>query len=48
VRLLFHIIAGLPEDIAVSPIFAADKHRALKAGKGLFPNWISKSVLQTR
>jgi hypothetical protein len=37
VRLLFDVIADLPEGIAVSPLFATDKKEALKAGKKLFP-----------
>jgi hypothetical protein len=35
--LLFDVIADLPEGIAVTPVFAADKHEALKAAKELFP-----------
>ena len=35
--LLFDVIADLPECIAVTPVFAADKHEALKAAKELFP-----------
>ena len=34
--LLFDVIADLPEGIAVTPVFAADKAEALKAAK-LFP-----------
>ena len=34
--LLFDVIADLPEGITVMPVFAADKHEALKAGKELF------------
>ena len=34
--LLFDVIAVLPEGITVMPVFAADKHEALKAGKELF------------
>ena len=37
VSLLFDVIADLPEGIAVTPVFAADKHEAMKAGKELFP-----------
>ena len=33
--LLFDVIADLPEGITVMPVFAADKHEALKAGKDL-------------
>jgi hypothetical protein len=36
-RLLFDVIADLPEGIAVTPVFAADKHEALEAAKELFP-----------
>ena len=36
--LLFDVIADLPEGIAVTPIFAADKEEALRAGKELFPS----------
>ena len=35
--LLFDVMADLPEGIAVTPVFAADKHEALKVGKELFP-----------
>ena len=35
--LLFDVIADLPEGITVMPVFAADKHEALKAAKELFP-----------
>ena len=35
--LLFEVIADLPEGIAVTPLFAADKAEALKAAKELFP-----------
>ena len=35
--LLFDVIADLPEGIAVTPVFAADKAEALKAAKVLFP-----------
>ena len=35
--LLFDVIADLPEGIAVTPVFAADKAEALKAAKELFP-----------
>jgi hypothetical protein len=35
--LLFDVIADLPEGIAVTPVFAADKHEALMVGKELFP-----------
>ena len=35
--LLFDVIADLPEGIAVTPVFAADKHEALKVAKELFP-----------
>ena len=35
--LLFDVIADLAEGIAVTPVFAADKQEALKAGKELFP-----------
>ena len=35
--LLFDVIADLPEGIAVTPVFAADKAEALEAGKELFP-----------
>ena len=35
--LLFDVIADLPDGIAVTPVFAADKHEALKAAKELFP-----------
>jgi hypothetical protein len=35
--LLFDVIADLPEGIAVTPVFAADKEEALKARKELFP-----------
>ena len=34
---LFDVIADLPEGIAVTPLFSADKQEALKAGKELFP-----------
>jgi hypothetical protein len=34
--LLFDVIVDLPEGIAVVPVFAADKHEALKAAKELF------------
>ena len=34
---LFDVIADLPEGIAVTPVFAADKQEAMKAGKELFP-----------
>ena len=33
---LFDVIADLPEGIAVTPLFAADKAEALKAAKELF------------
>jgi hypothetical protein len=33
----FDVIADLPEGITVMPVFAADKHEALKAAKELFP-----------
>jgi hypothetical protein len=36
-RLLFDVIADLPEGITVMPVFAADKAEALEAGKELFP-----------
>ena len=35
--LLFDVIVNLPEGIAVTPVFAADKDEALKVGKELFP-----------
>ncbi len=35
--LLFDVIVDLPEGIAVTPVFASDKHAALEAGKELFP-----------
>jgi hypothetical protein len=35
--LLFDVIADLPDGIAVTPVFAADKAEALKAAKELFP-----------
>ena len=35
--LLFDVSADLPEGIAVTPVFAADKGEALKAAKELFP-----------
>jgi hypothetical protein len=35
--LLFDVIAALPEGIALTPVFAADKQEALKAAKELFP-----------
>ena len=35
--LLFDVIANLPEGIAVTPVFAADKAEALKVAKELFP-----------
>ena len=35
--LLFDVIADLPEGIAVTPVFAPDKHEALKAAKEQFP-----------
>jgi hypothetical protein len=35
--LLFDVIADLPEGIAVTQLFAADKAEALKAAKELFP-----------
>jgi len=35
--LLFDVIADLPEGIAVTPLFAANKQEALKAAKELFP-----------
>ena len=35
--LLFDVIVDLPEGIAVTPLFAADKAEALEAGKELFP-----------
>lgn len=35
--LLFDVIADLPEGITVMPVFAGDKHEALKAAKDLFP-----------
>jgi hypothetical protein len=35
--LLFDVIADLPEGIAVMPVFAGDKHEALKVAKELFP-----------
>ena len=35
--LLFDVIADLPEGITVMPVFAADRHEALKAAKELFP-----------
>lgn len=35
--LLFDVIADLPEGIAVTPVFAADKAEALKAAIELFP-----------
>ena len=35
--MLFDVIADLPEGIAVTPVFAADKHEALEAAKELFP-----------
>lgn len=31
------MIGGLPEGIAVTPLFAADKAEAVKAAKELFP-----------
>jgi hypothetical protein len=34
---LFDVIAYLPDGIAVTPLFAADKAEALKAAKELFP-----------
>lgn len=34
--LLYDVIADVPEGIAVIPVFAADKHKALKVGKELF------------
>ena len=34
--LLFDVIVDLPEGITVMPVFAADKHEALKAAKELF------------
>jgi hypothetical protein len=34
--LLFDEIVDLPEGITVMPVFAADKHEALKAAKELF------------
>lgn len=34
---LFDVIVDLPEGIAVTPVFAADKHEALEADKELFP-----------
>ena len=40
--LLFDVIADLPEGIAVTPVFAADKAEALEAGKELFPgHWVT-------
>ena len=35
--LLFDVIVDLPEGITLVPVFAADKHEALEAGKELFP-----------
>lgn len=35
--LLLDVVADLPEGIAVTPVFAADKAEALKAAKELFP-----------
>lgn len=35
--LLFDVIADLPDGIAVTPVFAADKAEALKTDKELFP-----------
>ena len=37
VSLLFDVIADLPEGIAVTPVFAANKEEALRVGKELFP-----------
>ena len=33
--LLFDVIAGLPEGFAVMPVFATDKHEAVRAGNKL-------------
>ena len=38
--LLYDVIADLPEDITVTPVFAADKAQALKAARELVP-WAS-------
>ena len=35
--LLFDVMADLPEGIAVTSVFAADKHEALKTANELFP-----------
>ena len=46
---LFDVIADLPEGIAVVPVFAADKHEALKAAKKMFPgdmnNYFSRRLM---
>jgi hypothetical protein len=44
--LLFDVIADLPEGIAVTPVFAADKQEDLKAAKGLFPGYRVNVVLK--
>ena len=33
----YDLVADLPEGIAVTPLFAADRHEALEAAKELFP-----------
>ena len=43
---LFDLIADLPEGIAVTPVFAADKDEALKVGKELFPSYRVTVVLK--
>ena len=43
---LFDVIADLPEGIAVTPVFAADKAEALKVGKELFPGYRVTVVLK--
>ena len=44
--LLFDVIADLPEGIAVTPLFAADKAEALKAAKELFSGQRVTSVVK--
>jgi len=34
---LFDVIADLPEGIRLMPVFAADQHEALKAGRKILP-----------
>lgn len=44
--LLFDVIADLPEGIAVTPVFAANKQEALKTAKEMFPDHRVTAVLK--